>query len=85
VSNVTYSKREGVGDFFGKWGGFGLGGMCWFISDVGGMSGVMGWPNSNTNSFLVAHRDLKFRVSDKGIEGVIPPDEEPGVIDEFKG
>jgi hypothetical protein len=85
VSNLAYSKREGVGNFFSKWGGSGFGGVYWFICDVGGMLGVVGWPNANTNSFLVAHRDLKFGVSDKGIEGVIPPDEEPRVIDEFEG
>jgi hypothetical protein len=59
--------------------------MYRFISNIRGMLGVMGWPNMNTNSFLIAHRDLKLRISDKGVEGVIPPDEEPGVVDEFKG
>jgi hypothetical protein len=85
VHDFTYSKREGVGDLFGKWGGFGLRGVCRFVLDVGGMSGVVGWPNLNTNSFLVTCGDLKFRISDKGIEFVIPPDEEPGVVDESKG
>jgi hypothetical protein len=85
VSNLAYSKRKGVSDFFGKWGGFGFGGVYRFIFNVGGMSGVMGWPNSNTNSFLVAHGDLKFGICDKGIKGVVPPDEEPRVVDKFKG
>jgi hypothetical protein len=85
MSNVTYAKREGVGDFFGKWGAFRFRGVYRFVLDIGGVSGVMGWPNSNTNSFLVAHGDLKLRVSDKGIECVIPPDEEPRVVDEFEG
>jgi hypothetical protein len=49
------------------------------------MSGVVGCPSLNTNSFLVTRGDLKFRVSDKGVKYVVPPDEEPGVIDEFKG
>jgi hypothetical protein len=77
VSNLTYSKHEGVGNFFGKWGSFGFGGVYWFVCDIGGMSGVVDWPNTNTNLFLVARGDLKFRVSDKGIEGVVPLDEEP--------
>jgi hypothetical protein len=59
--------------------------VYWFVLDVGGMSGIVRWPNVNANSFLVACRDLKFGVSDKGVECVIPPDEEPGVVDKFKG
>jgi hypothetical protein len=85
VSNFAYPKRESVSDFFSKWGSFRFGGVRGFICDIGGVSGVMGWPNSNTNSFLVACRDLKFGISDKGVEGVVPPDEEPRVIDEFEG
>jgi hypothetical protein len=85
MSDFAYSKREGVGNFFGKWGSFRLRGVYRFVLDVGGMSGVAGWPNLNTNSFLVTHGDLKFRISDKGVKCIIPPDEEPGVIDEFKG
>jgi hypothetical protein len=85
VSNLTYSKRESVSDFFRKWGGFRFRGVYWFICDVGGMLGVVGWPNTNTNLFLVNHGDFKFRVSNKGVEGVVPPDEEPRVIDELKG
>jgi hypothetical protein len=34
---------------------------------------------------LIACRDLKFRVSDEGVEGFVPPDEEPRVVDEFEG
>jgi hypothetical protein len=85
MSNLTYSKREGVSDFFSELGGFGFGGVFRFIPNVGGMSRVVGWPNANTNLFLIARRDLKFRISDKGVKGVIPPDEEPRVVDKFKG
>jgi hypothetical protein len=85
VSNLAYSKCEGVGNFFGKWGGFGFGGVYWCICDVGGMSQVMSWPNTDTNSFLVTCGDLKFGVSDKGVEGVIPLDEEPQVVDKLEG
>jgi hypothetical protein len=49
------------------------------------MSGVVGWPNMNTNSFLVSGRDFKFGVCDKGVKTLVPPDEEPRVIDEFEG
>jgi hypothetical protein len=45
----------------------------------------MWWPNANTNTFLISSWDLKFRVSDKGVEGFVPPDQEPGVVDKFKG
>jgi hypothetical protein len=31
------------------------------------------------------NRDFKFGVGNKGVEGFVPPDEEPGVIDEFEG
>jgi hypothetical protein len=85
VGNLTYSKHEGVGDFFSKWGGSRFGGVYWVVCDVRGMSGIVGWPNLNTDSFLVAHRDLEFGVSDKRIKGVIPPDEKPRVIDKFEG
>jgi hypothetical protein len=85
MSNLTYSKREGVGNFFSKWGSFGFGGVYWHVFDVGWMSGVVGWPNLDTNSFLVYYRDLKFGVGDKGVEGVVPPDKEPGVVDKFEG
>jgi hypothetical protein len=84
VSNFAYTKRKGVGDFFGKWGGPWFGGVCWFICDVGGMSGVVGWPNTDTNSFLVYCRDLKFRVGNKGVEGVVPLDKEPRVVDKLE-
>jgi hypothetical protein len=85
VSNCAYTKRKCVGDFFGKWGGFGSGGVYWFVCDVGGMSGIVGWPNADANSFLISCGDLKFRIGHKGIKGVIPPDKEPGVIDELEG
>jgi hypothetical protein len=84
VSNFAYPKREGVGGFFGKWGDFGLRGVYWFVLDIGGMLGIVGWPNTNANSFLVTCRDLKFRVSDKGVKCVVPLDEEPGVVNEFE-
>jgi hypothetical protein len=85
ASNFTESKFESVSDFFGEWGSSGFRGVYRFILDVRGMLGVMGWPNLNANSFLVSSGDLKLGISDKGIECVIPPDEEPGVIDEFEG
>jgi hypothetical protein len=85
VSDFAYSKHKGVSDFCSKWGDFRPRGVYWFVLDIGGMLGIVGWPNANTNSFLVTRRDLKFRIGDKGIKCVIPPDEEPGVIDEFEG
>jgi hypothetical protein len=85
VGNLTDSKHEGVSDFFSKQGGSGFGGVYRFIPNIRGMSRVMGWPNAHTNTFLIAHGDLKFRVGNKGVEGVVPPDEEPRVVDKFKG
>jgi hypothetical protein len=49
------------------------------------VSQVMRWPNTNTNMFLITGGDLKFRVGDKGVKSFVPPDEEPGIVDEFKG
>jgi hypothetical protein len=49
------------------------------------MLGVVGWPNANTNSFLVARGDFKFGVCDKCVKSLVPTDKEPGVVDEFKG
>jgi hypothetical protein len=49
------------------------------------MSGIVGRPNANTNALLISCRDFKFGVSYEGVEGFVPPDEEPGVVDEFKG
>jgi hypothetical protein len=85
VSNFTYSKRKCVGNFFSEWGGFGFRGVYWFVSDVRWMSGVVGRPNANTNALLVSSRDFKFRVSYESVEGFVPTDEEPRVVDEFKG
>jgi hypothetical protein len=85
VSDFAYSKRKSVDNFFGEWGSFGFRGVYWFVCDVRGVSGVVGWPNSNTNSFLVTRGDFKFRVGDKGVKSFVPPDEEPGIIDEFEG
>jgi hypothetical protein len=39
----------------------------------------------NTNSLLINSRDFKFRICDKGVKSFVPPDKEPGVVDEFKG
>jgi hypothetical protein len=87
MRNLTYSKRESVSDFLGEWGGFWFWfrGVYRFVPSIGRVSRSVGWPSENTNLFLVPSRDLKFRVSDKGIKGFIPPDKEPGVVDEFKG
>jgi hypothetical protein len=85
VSNLAYSKHEGVSDFFSEWGGFGFRGVYRFVLNVGGVSGVVRWPNMNTNVFLIACGDLKFRVGDKCIKSFVPPDEEPGIVDEFEG
>jgi hypothetical protein len=85
VSNLAYSKREGVSDFFRKQGSFRCRGVYKFVPDVRWMSGVMGWPSTNTDMLLIAHRDLKFGISDKGVEGFISLDEEPRVIDKLKG
>jgi hypothetical protein len=85
VSNLAYSKCEGVSDFFEEWGGSRFRGVYRFIPNIGGMSRVMGWPSVNTNMFLITSRDLKFGVGDKGVESFVPPDKEPGVVDKFKG
>jgi hypothetical protein len=58
MRNLTYAKREGVGNFFREWGGFGFRGVYWFGCDIGGMSGIMGWPNMDTNPLLVYCRDF---------------------------
>jgi hypothetical protein len=58
VRYLTYAKHEGVGDFFCKWGSSGFRGVCWFGCDVGGMSGVVGWPNTDTNPLLVCRGDF---------------------------
>jgi hypothetical protein len=60
VGNFAYSKREGISDFFGKWGGFWVRGVYGFVPNIRGMSGVVGWPCSNTNTFLITGGDLKF-------------------------
>jgi hypothetical protein len=85
MSNLAYSKHEGVGNSFKKWGGFRFRGVYGCVYDVGGMSGVVGWPNTDTNSFLVSCRDLKFGVGNKGVKGVVPLDKEPGVVDKLEG
>jgi hypothetical protein len=58
MGNLAYSKREGVGNFFSERGGFGFGGVYWYVCNVGRMSGVVGRPSLNTNSFLVSCRDF---------------------------
>jgi hypothetical protein len=85
VSNLAYSKREGVGNFFGEQGSCGFRGMYWCVDDIGGMSGVVDWPSANTNSLLVSCRDLKFGVGNKGIKGVVPLDKKPRVVNKLKG
>jgi hypothetical protein len=85
MSNLTYSKREGVSDFFRKWGGSWCGGVFRLVPNVGGVSGVVRWPNANANALLVAYQDFKFGVGNKGVKSFVPPDEEPGVVDEFEG
>jgi hypothetical protein len=45
----------------------------------------MGWPDANANALLVTCRDFEFGVSNEGVKGFVPMDEEPGVVDEFKG
>jgi hypothetical protein len=85
MGNLADSKRQGVGNFLGKRGGFGFRGVYWFVCNVGGVSGVMGWPSANTNLLLISCRDLKFGVGDEGVKGVVPPDKKPGVVDKLKG
>jgi hypothetical protein len=85
VSNFAYAKRKCVGGFFGKWDGFGFGGVYWFVCDIRWVLGVVVWPNANANSLLIPYRDFEFGVSDEGVEGLVPLDEEPGVVDKFKG
>jgi hypothetical protein len=85
MGNLAYSQCKGVGNFFGKRGVFRCRGMYWFVCNVGGVSGVVGWPNANTNSLLISSRDFKFGVGDEGVKGVIPPDKKPGVVDKFEG
>jgi hypothetical protein len=85
VGDLAYPKREGVSNFFRKLGSFRFRGSSRLVSIVQGMPGVMGWPDTYTNTSLVTSRDLKFGVSDECIEGLILPDKEPGVVDEFEG
>jgi hypothetical protein len=85
VSDLAYSKHESVSDFFKKRGSFGFRGSYRLVSNIRGMPGIMGWPDVYTNTLLVTNGDLKFRVCDKCIEGLVPPDKEPGIVDEFKG
>jgi hypothetical protein len=49
------------------------------------VSGIVERPNANANVLLVSCRDFKFGVGYEGVEGLIPTNEEPGVIDELKG
>jgi hypothetical protein len=83
VSNLAYTERECIGDFFSKWGMFGFGGVYWVVCDVRWVLGVMAWPNANANSLLIPGRDFEFRISYEGVEGLVPVDEEPQVVDEF--
>jgi hypothetical protein len=56
-----------------------------FVCNVGGVSGVVGWPSANTNLLLISCGDFEFGVGNKGVKGVVPPDKKPGVINEFEG
>jgi hypothetical protein len=85
LSNCTYAKCKHISDYFSKWGGFGFRGVYWFVCDVSWVSGIVGWPDTNTNSLLVSCRDFKFRIGNKGVKSLVPTDEEPRVIDKFKG
>jgi hypothetical protein len=81
----AYAKREGIGDVFSEWGGFGFWGVYWFVCDVRWVSGIVGRPNANANALLVSCGDFKFGIGDEGVKGLVPMDEEPGVVNEFKG
>jgi hypothetical protein len=85
VSNFAYAKCKCVSDFFGKWDVFGFGGVCQFVGNVRWVSGIVSWPNANANSLLVTCRDFEFGVSYEGVKSLIPTDEEPRVVDKFKG
>jgi hypothetical protein len=85
LGNFTYTERKCVRDFFRKWGSVRFRGMYWLVNDVRWMSGIVGRPNVNTNAFLVSCGDFKFGVGDEGVKGLVPTDEEPRVIDKFKG
>jgi hypothetical protein len=81
--NFTYAKRECISDFCRKWGGVGFRGVYWFVNDIRWVSGIVGGPNTNTDAFLVYCGDFKFGVGDEGVKGLVPPNKEPGVVDEF--
>jgi hypothetical protein len=49
------------------------------------VSGIVGRPNVNANTFLVYRGDFEFGVGDKRVKVLVPPNKEPGVVDEFKG
>jgi hypothetical protein len=85
MSNFAYTKRKCVSDFFGELGGSGFRGVCGFVNNVGRVSGIVAGPDVNANAFLVYCGDLKFGVGYESVEGLVPVDEEPGVIDEFEG
>jgi hypothetical protein len=85
ASNFTYTKCKCVGNSFRKWGGIGFGGVYWFVNDVWWVSGIVGRPNANTNALLVSGGDFEFGVSYKCVKGLVPADEEPRVVDKFKG
>jgi hypothetical protein len=59
--------------------------MYGFVNNVWRVSGIMARPDVNANAFLVYCGDFKFRVGNEGVKGLVPPNEEPGVVDEFKG
>jgi hypothetical protein len=85
MSNFAYTKRKCVGDFFSEWGGFGFRGVYGFVNNVRRVSGIVARPDVNTNALLVSCRDFKFGVGYEGVKGFVPPNEEPGIVDKFKG
>jgi hypothetical protein len=85
TNNFAYAKRECVSDFFGEWGSIGFRGVYGFVNNVWWVSGIVRRPDANTNAFLVSCGDFKFGVSYEGVKSVVPTDEEPRIVDEFKG
>jgi hypothetical protein len=85
VSNFAYTKRECVGDFFKEWGSFRCRRVGWFVNYVRWVSGILARPHANADAFLVSGGDFKFGVGDESVKGFVPTDEEPRVVDKFKG
>jgi hypothetical protein len=85
MGNFAYTERKCVGDLFSEWGGFRFRGVYWVVSDISWVSGIVEGPNANANALLVSCRDFKFGVGYEGVKGLVPTNEEPGVVDELKG